>query len=132
MKYDYDYVKVSADYVKKIVPYEPEIGIILGSGLGKFADSIENPVEIKYSDIPNFLVSTVASHAGKLIFGRAGGKNGCLHRFGSECSVFHENIDIDLPGIRHVRDHVRDLGRYLSCEEVISAPGTCAGITVER
>lgn len=75
MKYDYDYVKVSADYVRSIVPFEPEIGIILGSGLGKFADSIENPVEIKYSDIPNFLVSTVASHAGKLIFGRAGGKN---------------------------------------------------------
>ena len=38
---DYDYVKVSADYVKNIVPYEPEIGIILGSGLGKFADSID-------------------------------------------------------------------------------------------
>lgn len=75
MNFDYDYIKVSADYVKNIVPYEPEIGIILGSGLGKFADSIENPIEIRYEDIPNFLVSTVASHAGKLIFGRSGGRN---------------------------------------------------------
>ena len=74
MNYDYDYVKVSADYVKNIVPYEPEIGIILGSGLGRFAESIENPIEIKYEDIPNFLVSTVASHAGKLIFGKIEGK----------------------------------------------------------
>lgn len=75
MKYDYDYVKVCADYIRSIVSEEPEIGIILGSGLGKFVENIENPIEIKYEDIPNFLVSTVASHAGKLIFGRAGGKN---------------------------------------------------------
>lgn len=75
MKYDYDYVTLSADYIKNIVPTEPEIGIILGSGLGKFAENIENPVEIKYEDIPNFLVSTVASHAGKLIFGKVSGKN---------------------------------------------------------
>lgn len=74
MNYNYEYVKVCADYVRKIVPYEPEIGVILGSGLGKFAQSIENPIEIKYADIPNFLVSTVQSHAGKLIFGTVKGK----------------------------------------------------------
>ena len=75
MKYDYDYVKVSADYIRNIVNFEPEIGIILGSGLGKFAQSIENPVVIPYEDIPNFLVSTVDFHAGKLIFGQSGGRN---------------------------------------------------------
>lgn len=75
MEYNYDYVKVSADYIKNIVDFEPEIGIILGSGLGKFAQSIENPIEIKYADIPNFLVSTVDSHAGKMIFGKVSGKN---------------------------------------------------------
>lgn len=75
MNYDYDYIKVSADFIKSIVSDEPEIGIILGSGLGKLAEGIENPVEIKYTDIPNFLVSTVASHAGKLIFGKIEGKN---------------------------------------------------------
>ena len=74
MDYTYEYFKVSADYVKSIIPYEPEIGIILGSGLGKFASQIDNPIEIDYKDIPNFLVSTVESHAGKLIFGEIEGK----------------------------------------------------------
>ena len=75
MEYNYDYVKVSADFIKEKVNIEPEIGIILGSGLGKLAESIENPVEIKYGDIPNFLVSTVNFHAGKLIFGKINNRN---------------------------------------------------------
>ena len=74
MDYDLDYFRKSADYVRSVINDEPEIAIILGSGLGDFASRIENPIEIKYEDIPNFLVSTVESHAGKLIFGKAGGK----------------------------------------------------------
>lgn len=57
-----------------IIKDKPEIAIILGSGLGDFVSKIKNPIEIKYDDIPNFLVSTVASHAGKLIYGEVGGK----------------------------------------------------------
>ena len=45
-----------------------------GSCLGPFADTIEDPIVIDYKDIPNFLVYTVASHAGKLIFGTVAGK----------------------------------------------------------
>ena len=74
MEYTYEYFKASADYVKKIVPYTPEIAIVLGSCLGPFADTIEDPIVIDYKDIPNFLVSTVSSHAGKLIFGTVAGK----------------------------------------------------------
>ena len=74
MDYNFEYFKKSADYVRSIINDEPEIAIILGSGLGDFASRIEDPIEIKYEDIPNFLVSTVESHAGKLIFGKAGGK----------------------------------------------------------
>ncbi len=74
MDYDLDYFRKSADYVRSLINDEPEIAIILGSGLGDFASRIENPIEIRYEDIPNFLVSTVESHAGKLIFGKAGGK----------------------------------------------------------
>ena len=74
MEYTVDFFQKSADYVRSIIKDEPEIAIILGSGLGNFAAKIENPIEVKYSDIPNFLVSTVASHAGKLIYGRVGGK----------------------------------------------------------
>ena len=74
MDYNFEYFKKSADYVRSLINDEPEIAIVLGSGLGDFASRIEDPIEIKYEDIPNFLVSTVESHAGKLIFGKADGK----------------------------------------------------------
>lgn len=74
MNYDLDYFRKSADYVRSVINDVPEIAIILGSGLGDFALRIEDPIEIRYEDIPNFLVSTVESHAGKLIYGKAGGK----------------------------------------------------------
>ena len=52
----------------------PEIGIILGTGLGKFADEIEIEIEINYKEIPYFPVSTVEFHHGILIYGRLRGK----------------------------------------------------------
>jgi len=72
--YDFSYYKESADYVKGIIKVQPDTAVILGSGLGDFASEIENPVIIDYADIPNFPVSTVASHSGKLIFGNIGNK----------------------------------------------------------
>ena len=71
---DLRYYEISCAYLRRIVPEPPEVAIILGSALGPFADAIEAPVVVNYSDIPNFLVSTVASHAGKLIFGTVAGK----------------------------------------------------------
>lgn len=52
----------------------PEVGIILGTGLGRMAYEIEVIVSLDYSDIPNFPLSTVESHSGKLIYGRLQGK----------------------------------------------------------
>jgi purine-nucleoside phosphorylase len=52
----------------------PDAGIILGTGLGELASKIEKTIEIDYSDIPNFPVSTVEGHAGKLIYGEFGRK----------------------------------------------------------
>lgn len=74
MAFDFAFFQKSAEYVKARAPFEPEIAIVLGSCLGPFADSIENPVSIDYAEIPNFLISTVPSHAGKLIFGTVGGR----------------------------------------------------------
>jgi len=53
---------------------DPDAGIILGTGLGELASKIENRIEIDYKDIPNFPVSTVEGHAGKLIYGSFGHK----------------------------------------------------------
>src|SRR5690606_40572411 len=52
----------------------PEVGIILGSGLGNLIDDITVVLSIDYSDIPHFPVSTVEGHTGRLIFGTLSGK----------------------------------------------------------
>lgn len=72
--YDYEYFKASADYILNKIDYKPKVAIILGTALGSLANDIKDPVVIDYKDIPNFLVSTVESHAGKLILGELNGK----------------------------------------------------------
>ena len=54
--------------------FQPQIGLILGSGLGDLADEIQDKVVIPYHDIPYFPLSTVAGHAGELVIGRLEGK----------------------------------------------------------
>ena len=66
--------KESADFIKSRTNVKPSIGIILGTGLGGLVNEINIIDEIPYEDIPNFPVSTVESHSGKLIFGELGGK----------------------------------------------------------
>ncbi|QVY67372.1 purine-nucleoside phosphorylase [Polaribacter sp. Q13] len=62
------------DFLKSNGITNPEIGIVLGTGLGKLVDEISIEKEISYSDIPNFPVATVESHSGKLIYGELSGK----------------------------------------------------------
>lgn len=64
----------SADYIKSKTSIRPSIGIILGTGLGGLVNEINIVDEIPYENIPNFPVSTVKGHSGKLIFGELGGK----------------------------------------------------------
>ena len=64
----------SLSYLKNVYPPAPEVGIVLGSGLGNFSDEVEIEKEISYGDIPHFPVSTVEGHKGKLIFGNLSGK----------------------------------------------------------
>ena len=61
-------------YILSKCDIKPEIAITLGSGLGRFAESLEDKVEIPYSEIPGFFQTTVQGHAGALIFGKLGGK----------------------------------------------------------
>ncbi|MCD7915764.1 MAG: purine nucleoside phosphorylase I, inosine and guanosine-specific [Tannerellaceae bacterium] len=64
----------AAAYLASRITGNPEIAIILGSGLGSLADQIEHPVVIPYSEIPHFVHSTVAGHQGNFISGTLGGK----------------------------------------------------------
>jgi purine-nucleoside phosphorylase len=68
-------IKQTAEHLKRNTSITPEIGIILGTGLGGLVNEIEIANELNYQDIPNFPVSTVEGHSGKLIFGKLGGKN---------------------------------------------------------
>lgn len=74
MKYSYEDFKKGADYILSKVDFKPEIAMVLGSSLGSLADEIEDRVEIEYKEIPNFLLSTAPSHAGKMILGTLEGK----------------------------------------------------------
>ncbi len=63
------------NYVKEASQdFQPEIGLILGSGLGDLAEQIENPIYISYTDIPGFLQSTVQGHKGRLVLGELEGR----------------------------------------------------------
>jgi purine-nucleoside phosphorylase len=66
--------KESFDYIQTQTKVQPTIGIILGTGLGGLVNEINIIDEIPYENIPNFPVSTVKSHSGKMIFGELGGK----------------------------------------------------------
>ena len=66
----------TVDFINsKTDSFEPSVGIVLGSGLGGLTKDIDIQHEIPYEEIPNFPVSTVKGHAGKLVFGTLGGRN---------------------------------------------------------
>lgn len=68
-------IQETAAFIKERMPSSPTTAIVLGTGLGRLVDEISIDVEINYSDIPNFPVSTVEGHKGRLIFGKLGGKD---------------------------------------------------------
>ena len=68
-------IHTAADFMgEALAGRRPEVGIVLGSGLGKLADQIEEPLVIPYQDIPGFPVSTALGHKGNFIIGTLGGK----------------------------------------------------------
>ena len=71
----YEKIQETASWLKERMTTSPETAIILGTGLGQLATEITDSYEFSYKDIPNFPVSTVEGHAGKLIFGKLGGKD---------------------------------------------------------
>ena len=68
-------IQETASFIKGQMHTSPETAIILGTGLGSLVNEITEKYEIKYEDIPNFPVSTVEGHSGKLIFGKLGNKD---------------------------------------------------------
>lgn len=71
---EYSKIKEANEFIKSQLSTTPEIGLVLGSGLGVLADEIENPVIIPYNQIPYFPESTVSGHKGQLVIGQLEGK----------------------------------------------------------
>lgn len=103
MKEIHKRIQEAAAFLKDKVSTTPEFALILGSGLGEFADKAENATVVPYSEIPGFPVSTAPGHKGNLVFGTIGGKSvvlmqGRFHTYEgysqAECTipvaVFHE------------------------------------------
>jgi purine-nucleoside phosphorylase len=59
-------------YIRNVTGREPHIAVVLGSGLGAFADELSDPIAIPYSEIPGWPASTAVGHSGKLVFGQLG------------------------------------------------------------
>jgi len=67
-------IREAVDFIRGITDFQPELGIILGSGLGSLAHEIEDPIFVEYAIIPHFPASTVVGHAGRLVLGTLEGK----------------------------------------------------------
>ncbi len=76
----------AVDAVRTRTGFQPDVAVVLGTGLGGLAKEIDMSAEIAYEDLPGFPLSTVESHAGRLLFGNLGGKKvvamqGRFHRY---------------------------------------------------
>ena len=79
-----DKITAAAEYLLNKVSLRPRVALVLGSGLGDYADTLENSVKIPYSEIPNFPQPTVEGHTGAFVFGMRGllcRKSPCLSVF---------------------------------------------------
>ena len=71
---NYKKIIAAAEFIRSRVSIRPTIGLVLGSGLGGYADTLEDAVRIPYSEIPNFPVPTIPGHTGALVFGKKCGQ----------------------------------------------------------
>ncbi len=70
----YDQVKDAADAIRSRIPEVPQVGVVLGSGLGDFASSLDAAVTMPYGELPHWPASRVVGHEGKLVVGKTRGR----------------------------------------------------------
>ena len=67
-------IEAATAHIRTLTDFEPEVGLILGTGLGELGDRIDTVCAVPYGDVPHFVESTATSHDGKLVFGTLGGR----------------------------------------------------------
>lgn len=76
MPLGHDQIQSAAAFIRdRLGSHRPTVGLVLGSGLGAFADALQSPVAIPYHDIPHFPVSTVDGHKGRMVIGTINGRS---------------------------------------------------------
>lgn len=94
---DFEKIQQTAQYMTSRLKATPEIAVVLGSGLSYLADSVENPVIISYSDLPNFPAATVQGHSGKLVAGRLFGREVIVMAGRFHCYEGYSMAQVTLP-----------------------------------
>jgi purine-nucleoside phosphorylase len=94
---EYKRILSATESIRRVTDEKPEIALVLGSGLGHFADRIEVSARIKYSDIEGFPTSGVAGHKGELVFGKAFGKSLVIMQGRVHLYEGYSAFDVTLP-----------------------------------
>ena len=97
MSAEYEKLEKIVSAVRNKTDFVPDIAIVLGSGLGHFADGIKTVAEISYSDLPGFPISTVQGHSGRFIFGYEGEKKVVCMKGRVHMYEGYEPADVVLP-----------------------------------
>ena len=108
----------SVSYLRKQGMGDVDFGLILGSGLGELADLIDNPIVSDYAQIPHFPISTVAGHAGKLIYGTLSNKKvlvmqGRFHYYEGNSMAA---LTVPVRVMKELGAHCNQCGRRCECE----------------
>ncbi len=107
------YPHLAADYIKKLYPsFKPSVAVVLGSGLGQFADELQDAVSISYEELPGFPKITVHGHGGNLILGYSNG-------VGVVCLQGRAHTYEGLENYDTVKTYVRTL-KLLGCDYFIA------------
>ncbi|KTD00761.1 purine-nucleoside phosphorylase [Fluoribacter gormanii] len=107
------YAHLAANYIKKLYPsFKPTIGVVLGSGLGKFADELQDSIKISYEELPGFPKITVQGHGGNFILGY-------WNNVGVVCLQGRAHTYEGLENYETVKTYIRTL-KLLGCDYFIA------------
>jgi purine-nucleoside phosphorylase len=94
---NHERIVAAVDFIKKACPLVPQVGVVLGSGLGEFAAQATEKTVIEYADIPHFKKVSVAGHAGRLVLGKVGGVAAAVLQGRYHYYEGHDILDVVFP-----------------------------------
>jgi purine-nucleoside phosphorylase len=121
----------AAAVIRARTELRPEVGVVLGSGLGDFADAVENAVVVPYGEIPGWPLTSAVGHAGRLVVGRFGGipvavLQGRAHLYEGHAAA---RVVFGVRVLRHLGAHSLVLTNAAGALDAAVAPGSLVAIT---